>query len=83
MRIVITGGAGFVGSNLALNLKKENPDAEIIAFVPLLLLYKTSLISVIETNYVILHRNVTEKMYFCQIILCLIINFERACDKLP
>jgi len=30
-KILITGGAGFVGSNLGLNLKKHYPDVEIIA----------------------------------------------------
>ena len=32
MKILITGGCGFVGSNLALSLIKEFPDSEIIAF---------------------------------------------------
>lgn len=32
MRIVITGGAGFVGSHLSLLFARANPDAEIIAF---------------------------------------------------
>jgi len=32
MRILITGGAGFVGSHLAISFKRENPDREIIAF---------------------------------------------------
>jgi len=32
MRILITGGAGFVGSSLALLLKRDRADAEIIAF---------------------------------------------------
>jgi CDP-paratose 2-epimerase len=32
MRILITGGAGFVGSHLALSLKRENPDSTVIAF---------------------------------------------------
>jgi CDP-paratose 2-epimerase len=30
-RILITGGAGFVGSSLALNFKRDNSDAEVIA----------------------------------------------------
>jgi CDP-paratose 2-epimerase len=32
MRILITGGAGFVGSNLALLLKRDNADLELCAF---------------------------------------------------
>lgn len=32
MKILITGGCGFVGSNLALSLKKEFPGSEIIVF---------------------------------------------------
>ncbi len=32
MKIVITGGAGFVGSNLAIKLKEKNPDYDIISF---------------------------------------------------
>jgi CDP-paratose 2-epimerase len=31
MRILITGGAGFVGSHLALYFKKEKPDSTVIA----------------------------------------------------
>lgn len=31
MRILVTGGAGFVGSSLALAFKRDNPAAEIIA----------------------------------------------------
>src|SRR5262252_1283637 len=31
MRILITGGAGFVGSHLALSFKRENPDSAVIA----------------------------------------------------
>ena len=30
--ILITGGAGFVGSNLAINFKKDFPEIEIIVF---------------------------------------------------
>lgn len=32
MRIVVTGGAGFVGSTLCLSLRKKYPDYEIIVF---------------------------------------------------
>ena len=32
MRILITGGAGFVGSSLALMLKRDRPDAVVCAF---------------------------------------------------
>ena len=32
MRIVITGGAGFVGSSLAVQLKRDGPKAEVVAF---------------------------------------------------
>jgi CDP-paratose 2-epimerase len=32
MRILITGGAGFVGSYLALTFKRENPDSTVVAF---------------------------------------------------
>jgi CDP-paratose 2-epimerase len=32
MRILITGGAGFVGSSLALSLKHDNPGARVCAF---------------------------------------------------
>src|SRR6516164_1003533 len=31
MRILITGGAGFVGSHLALSFKRENPDSAVVA----------------------------------------------------
>src|ERR1700761_3351249 len=30
-KILITGGAGFVGSSLALNYKRDHPDTEVIA----------------------------------------------------
>jgi CDP-paratose 2-epimerase len=32
MRMLITGGAGFVGSHLALRFKQESPDSTVIAF---------------------------------------------------
>ena len=32
MRILITGGAGFVGSSLALMLRRDQPDVEVCAF---------------------------------------------------
>ena len=31
MRIIITGGAGFVGSHLALSFKRNMPDTRVIA----------------------------------------------------
>jgi CDP-paratose 2-epimerase len=31
MRVLITGGAGFVGAHLALSLKRESPDSTVIA----------------------------------------------------
>src|SRR6266446_5353914 len=31
MRILITGGAGFVGSHLALSFKRDTPDSTVIA----------------------------------------------------
>jgi len=31
-KILVTGGAGFVGSNLSIGLKKSNPDYQVIAF---------------------------------------------------
>jgi CDP-paratose 2-epimerase len=31
MRILVTGGAGFVGSHLALSFKRENPDSAVVA----------------------------------------------------
>src|SRR5579871_3000123 len=31
-RVLVTGGAGFVGSTVALALKKNNPAAQVIAF---------------------------------------------------
>jgi CDP-paratose 2-epimerase len=32
MRVLITGGAGFVGSNIALSFKRENSDSTVVAF---------------------------------------------------
>lgn len=32
MRLLVTGGAGFVGSSLCLQLKKRYPDASVVAF---------------------------------------------------
>ena len=32
MRILITGGAGFVGSHLALSFKRDKPDSAVVAF---------------------------------------------------
>ena len=31
-RILVTGGAGFVGGNVAIALAERNPGAEIVAF---------------------------------------------------
>src|SRR6516225_2602248 len=31
MRVLVTGGAGFVGSYLALSLKRERPDSAVVA----------------------------------------------------
>ena len=31
MRILVTGGAGFIGSSLALSFKKEDPAAVVVA----------------------------------------------------
>ena len=31
-RILITGGAGFVGSNLGLSLKRDRSDIDVVAF---------------------------------------------------
>lgn len=31
MNILITGGAGFVGSNLAIEFKKNNKDSQVVA----------------------------------------------------
>src|SRR5512135_2799057 len=32
MRLLVTGGAGFVGSSLALSLKRKNPGWDVTAF---------------------------------------------------
>jgi len=32
MRLLVTGGCGFVGSSLAIQFKRENPDYKIVAF---------------------------------------------------
>jgi CDP-paratose 2-epimerase len=32
LRVIITGGAGFVGTNVALSLKRDNPAATVVAF---------------------------------------------------
>jgi CDP-paratose 2-epimerase len=32
MRVLISGGAGFVGSNLALSFKQQYPSATVVAF---------------------------------------------------
>ena len=42
MKILITGGAGFVGSSLALNLKQKYSNYEIIVFDNLKIIIATT-----------------------------------------
>ena len=63
MRVLITGGAGFVGSNLALSFKQQHPSATVVAFDNLrrrgaelnLALFKKSDIKFVHGDVRILH----------------------------